>query len=479
MPFYHGLRNAHLEGFSPVGSTDKRKELSTVEVEHFPLPIKMIDIWNAWFSYNREGETYDFSVRVRTYMSVTTGGTMALVDKPITQITEADLQQLIADARAEDKTIDYKEEMHGGNDEGRREFLYDITSFANTEGGHVIFGMKEDAGLPSKLVGLGQIDADKIILGLEQSLRTGVQPPLTVESIAVPLAAGGVAIVMRIPKSWNPPHQVTFRNASKFYARASAGKYQLDVNDLRSVFSLSSTIADRMRDFRADRVAKIVSDNGPVPQLGGGALMLHVLPLSAFSASPPSFQISKAEPADFPTVDDRNPLRSEMTFDGLLMTSNVKAPPEAQRAYVMVGRTGTVEAVHSSIARTDPSTEQSFLVLDWLEPRIIQYARVYTQSLAKLGVEPPIAVMVGLSGVKGMRFIAQVPQGTVALCDLRSVIVARDQFNPIETILDTIPRTDQEAAQMLRPTLDHIANAFGLPESPSFDSTGANNRRLF
>lgn len=396
---------------------------------------------------------------------------MALFDKPITQIIEDDIQKLIVDQRAEDKTIDYKEALPAGNDEARKEFLFDITSFSNTDGGHIIFGMQEIQGLPSKVIGLGRIDADKIILGLEQMLRTGVQPPLTIESTAVPLANGGVAIVMRIPKSWNPPHQVTFKNASKFYARASAGKYQLDVNDLRSIFLLSSTIADRMRNFQADRIAKIVVNDGPVPLMDGGALLLHVLPLSAFSASP-AFPITKANSGDFPTIGDKIPLRTEMTFDGLLMTSNAQEPPTPQRAYVMVSRTGTVEAVHSSIARKDGHTDRAYLILQWLEVRIIRSTRTYIQSLAKLGVEPPIAIMVGLTGVKGMHFIAHVPPGTSALYDLPSAAATRDQFHAIETLLNIIPQTDHETAKILRPTLDHIANAFGLPESPFFDSNG-------
>ena len=63
-----------------------------------------------------------------------------LVKSP-SQITERDLLALIEDREAEGKTIDYKRQAVSHDD--RKEFLYDISSFANTAGGYLIFGMEE------------------------------------------------------------------------------------------------------------------------------------------------------------------------------------------------------------------------------------------------------------------------------------------------------------------------------------------------
>jgi hypothetical protein len=41
---------------------------------------------------------------------------MSLFDKPITQITEQDLQALINDKEAEHKTVDYKRDAVGSSD---------------------------------------------------------------------------------------------------------------------------------------------------------------------------------------------------------------------------------------------------------------------------------------------------------------------------------------------------------------------------
>src|SRR5271166_1800073 len=163
---------------------------------------------------------------------------MPLLNKSPSQITENDLLALVAHKEAEGKTLEYKRDTVGNGDSERKEFLYDATSFANTEGGYLIFGMGEADGLPTSLVGLAKVEADRELLRLEHMLRDGVRPPISgIETAPVSLASGNVAIVMRIPKSGNPPHQVTYQKAFRFFARGSNGKYPIDVDELRSAFS--------------------------------------------------------------------------------------------------------------------------------------------------------------------------------------------------------------------------------------------------
>ena len=56
--------------------------------------------------------------------------------------------------------------------------------------------------------------------------------------------------------------------------------------------------------------------------------------------------------------------------------------------------------------------------------------------------------------------------------DMPSMDLAADQFHFVESVLETIPADDNSAAQRLRATLDHLANAAGLPASRNFDQAG-------
>ncbi len=141
--------------------------------------------------------------------------------------------------------------------------------------------MDEKDGAPTNLIGLPGINSDDEVLRLEQIIRDGIRPPIVgLQSKPVPLANGNVAIVMRIPKSWNPPHQVTYQKAFRFYARGSNGKYQLEVDELRSIFTFSASAAERLRLFRIERLAKIVAADTPVSLQTGAKMVTHILPLA-------------------------------------------------------------------------------------------------------------------------------------------------------------------------------------------------------
>src|SRR6266511_6012753 len=101
---------------------------------------------------------------------------MSIANKPISSITEGDLLDLIVNQVSEGKMIDYKLTLPGNSDDDKKELLADVSSFANTAGGHLIFGMDEDQGIASKLIGINRLDSDKEKLRLENIIRDGVAP---------------------------------------------------------------------------------------------------------------------------------------------------------------------------------------------------------------------------------------------------------------------------------------------------------------
>ena len=72
--------------------------------------------------------------------------------------------------------------------------------------------------------------------------------------------------------------------------------------------------------------------------------------------------------------------------------------------------------------------------------------------------------MVSLVGVKG-KILLQDAIGNAILEDLPSLTLNRDQFHFVETIFQTVPENDEDATKQLKATLDHLANAAGLPST--------------
>jgi predicted HTH transcriptional regulator len=71
--------------------------------------------------------------------------------------TAAEIDLLFEVKPQEGRSIDYKERMPKNLDD----ILPDISAFANTHGGTIIFGISEEEGLPVNCVGLAIDDTDK------------------------------------------------------------------------------------------------------------------------------------------------------------------------------------------------------------------------------------------------------------------------------------------------------------------------------
>ena len=194
------------------------------------------------------------------------------------------LRTLIADRMCEGKTLEFKRETPGGSDGGRVRFLKAVSAFANTAGGDLLLGVEAIDGVATALLGLDLDSPDGETLRLENMIREGLEPRLPRADIhPVMVAERRYVLVVRVTRSWIAPHRV--RKNREFYARNSAGTYPLDVGELRTAFTMSETVAARIRDFRTDRIARIHARETPVALNPGGCMIVHVLPLSTFTAA--------------------------------------------------------------------------------------------------------------------------------------------------------------------------------------------------
>jgi len=374
-------------------------------------------------------------------------------------VNETDLLNLIADGELEGKAIDYKRDRVGKTDTDKKEFLYDISSFANTQGGHLIFGMDEEGGAPTKLVGISDINPDEEILRLEGMARDGIRPPIVgLQTAAVTLANGNTAIVMRIHKSWNPPHQVTYQKAFRFYGRSSNGKYQIDVDELRSIFLLSASVAERLKLFRIERVAKIVSGDTPVPLEAGGKMVVHMLPLAAFTGRYlADLNLLWRDHSSLVRVlrGGGSPL---FNVDGLLLASHLRP---ASR-YAQVFRDGCIEVVGDW---SGEANKGAFLPCPAFESAIIEHIYRGKQLFEYIGAPAPLVIMVTMVGMKGWRIATR--------WDASAAVFDRDPVLIPELLLEVSGNVVQDEA---KPLLDAVWNAAGSPGSPNYDAKGRRKR---
>ncbi len=104
-----------------------------------------------------------------------------MIAKPIDQITEKELQTLVDNAVLEKKTLEYKQLLPNNSDGDKKEFLADVSSFANASGGDLIYGLVSDnvTGAPLKVEGIELVNVDQEIARLDNSIRDGIEPRIS------------------------------------------------------------------------------------------------------------------------------------------------------------------------------------------------------------------------------------------------------------------------------------------------------------
>ena len=393
--------------------------------------------------------------------------------KPLETVTEADLQRLVDTKFVERKSIDYKASLSESTDGQKAEFLNDVSSFANAQGGHLVCGIKEEAGVPIEVCGLDIADTDALKLKLESIIRSGVRPRISgVSTWAIRLQNGRAVVIISISKSWNSPNMVTFNDQYRFYGRGTNGKYRLDVDELRNVFVRSATVADRIRSFRLERIAKILEGEEPVPLIKeNGRAVLHIVPFGAFETG---LRLRLEFPSDaklywpMNCVNHATDYIPRINFDGFLMHALTGIGVDLDRksrpfSYVQFFTNGIIEATDSLLVERQIAEKQwsGKIRGDTLVPEMLDGLGRYLSVQKTLGVEPPLCVMVTLIGVSGSRLFAN---GVYS-----GWLVDREVLQIPEIVLESF---DCEPAMVMRPIFDAIWNAAGYARSLNYDKQG-------
>ena len=391
-----------------------------------------------------------------------------MLDKRLNDIDQSDIDDLVVNGVAENRHLEYKESLPGNSDGEKKEFLADVSSFANAGGGDIIYGISEKrdsngktTGVPENVVGLSGMSVDVEIRRLENILRDGLTPRLNgVQLKAIDGFPKGPVLTIRIPKSWSAPHMIA-KGDSRFYSRNSAGKYPLDVSEIRAAFALSESLPEKARRFREERVARIIADETPVPLAHTSRTILHLLPLASLD---PAFTI------DLKLVENNhNNLRPmgasgcnfHYNFDGFVTYDGT--PTASSLGYVQVFRNGVIESTESALLTYRNQQGVGVINNVRFEDRLVNALQAYIRQIQQWDIEPPYLVMLNLIGVKN------------------HVITNRvDWFDGIHTIgRDTLMLPDilieegqSNFGALLRPAFDALWQASGLSGSWNYDKDG-------
>ncbi len=202
---------------------------------------------------------------------------------------ESDLQEL-CDARIpEGLTLEFKETSYSRAERDTREMLRDISSFANSSGGHIVIGISDKGAKAGELIGID--NAEEELARITSTSLASIQDRIFgLDFHIVSLSSGREAIVLRVPRSARRPHMVSFRGENRFWKRHGNQKSRMTVDEIRELFNQTSGIQENIEKFLEGR--RGIRSFGDIPP-DGFQLSSTPLSLSPGLVNPLSSQIKQ------------------------------------------------------------------------------------------------------------------------------------------------------------------------------------------
>lgn len=373
---------------------------------------------------------------------------------PFGEIDERHLRMFAENGVGEGLDLEFKEASYGASDDARREFLKDVTAMANTAGGHIVIGIAAADGVATGLKPISTLAADPEKLRLENMLLSAVEPRLVGLQIGDVAVAGGYILVVRVPRSWNAPHRVTYKGLNRYYLRHSSGAFEPSVDQLRAVFVGGVEAERRLHEFRLDRLARLRTGGRGAMLRGRGQLVVQTVPLAD---APSGFAIPRIQDAmnDF-MPPGAHSLSWRYNFDGMLIHSVASDGAGRTTAYTQLFRDGRVEMARGGYVREGRAGNGGapIVVAGALVADMVAGVRRCLLGARKHGAPFPIAVMVSFLDAQG----TTLPVSAYDF-DRLEPLDRPDLLFPPLIVEDSQDAADWERAML--PVLDALWNAYG------------------
>lgn len=322
-----------------------------------------------------------------------------MISTAFESISTHDLEALVANGVAEGRTLEFKRDLPGTAERSRQEFLADVTSFANAQGGDILYGVGETKGIASEIGCLSVEDADRELLRWEDILLAGVEPRLPgIKLRWIDCGTKRGVMLVRVPPSPIAPHRVILGRINRFYGRKSNGKYEMDTHELRDAFTASEALPTRLRALHLEAVDMATREELPVGLGDDPKAILSLIPVNYFRETrdldiTPENALASHKPSGC--------MDAVRMIDGVLLYTT-PSESTAARSYAVTYRRGRIDMAWT-IGRIVDELRRDEIRIVWpkrFEDGVLDAAMSGAARLAPFGIEGPWLVMVTVTGIK-------------------------------------------------------------------------------
>jgi hypothetical protein len=380
------------------------------------------------------------------------------LDRGIDDLDEAAINALVTDSIQEGLTLEFKETLELDNEKQKREVAKDVSALANSQGGRIVYGIREKA-LPDGLLAAGQVVPLKdggLGERLPDIVNSTIHPRPAFRRRHVPVE-GGIVLVVEVYSSVADLHMVTGYQEHRYYRRGAKGNVPMTESEVREAYALANStkasLEGNLRDaIEPEMVLRSSADESII-----------IAPWRSSSAflDPRIFQslgvflMNALEGLELRGYASHLQLRA----DGYRLAFSDK-PLQDARVYLAVLRSGVVHLSENGALRTG-GNRATF----WTLPAI-------TRIVEAMRVAEVVYDRIGYSGQCRLSYVLRSPK---TLLSIDPYDFAEDL--PAQTIT-AIPQDfifgqlGGKYGRVIKEIIDQIYQARGQAESPHFSGEG-------
>ncbi len=163
-----------------------------------------------------------------------------MINKPIYEWKEQDLQELITKKICESLKLEYKQSIDIAQKKDKKELCKDVSAMANSFGGKIIYGLeesgkKEEGSIP---VALKPIKDQSLKESMQQILVDGILPRIDfqIDKVESQQFHDHEYVVIDIPQSIRGPHFVCIGKENRFYKRREFEAKPMDQSEIENAY---------------------------------------------------------------------------------------------------------------------------------------------------------------------------------------------------------------------------------------------------
>ena len=165
---------------------------------------------------------------------------MLITPNQFETIDQEFLEDLIRFKTEEDIHLEYKE-----REISSEKIAKALSALANTEGGNVIFGIREEENKPVEII---PIDTPKTKEKIVQIARTGISPPLNIRILPIDVNVNskeGQVFVVYIPKKY--PFLHFAKKTHRFYKRSETISIYMEEYEIKEAYRMQNEYPQKIK----------------------------------------------------------------------------------------------------------------------------------------------------------------------------------------------------------------------------------------